>query len=189
MAEEHSTDLVEYRLVPGFSRYCVGSDGSVWSSYSRSWRRLRVSVDHHGYPRVGLCKRGAGGRTTTVHSIILAAFVGPRPLGCECRHLNGIPNDNRLANLCWGTHAENQMDSVRHGTASPGKSHPASKLTEAAVREIRKQYGAGNSLSYLAQAFGVSPRTITKVILREAWKHIVAPPYSCRSEQRECRNL
>lgn len=57
-------------------------------------------------------------RTHTVHSLVLEAFVGPRPEGLLCRHLNGVPSDNRVENLAWGTGSENQYDSVKHGSHS-----------------------------------------------------------------------
>lgn len=59
---------------------------------------------------------GAETRTFTVHSVALAAFVGPRPEGLDIRHLNGIPDDNRVTNLVYGTAAENAADrDKRHG--------------------------------------------------------------------------
>jgi hypothetical protein len=42
----------------------------------------------------------------------------------QCRHLNGIPTDNRIENLCYGTISENIRDQVRHGTHyAAGKTH------------------------------------------------------------------
>lgn len=55
--------------------------------------------------------------TCTAHRLVLEAFVGPRPKGMECRHLDGDPANNRLGNLVWGTKIENETDKVRHGTA------------------------------------------------------------------------
>lgn len=52
-----------------------------------------------------------------VHTLVLLAFVGPRPAGMEARHLNGNASDNRLENLRYGTRAENVQDMVRHGVA------------------------------------------------------------------------
>lgn len=46
-----------------------------------------------------------------VHQLVLEAFVGPRPEGCEVLHLNHVPDDNRLENLRYGTRSENiKMD-------------------------------------------------------------------------------
>lgn len=55
-------------------------------------------------------------RTFTVHSVVMLTFVGPRPEGLEIRHLNGIPDDNSLTNLVYGTALENAEDrDDRHG--------------------------------------------------------------------------
>lgn len=50
------------------------------------------------------------------HQIVLLAFVGPRPVGHEVRHLDGNPENNRLENLRYGTPSENAADKLRHGT-------------------------------------------------------------------------
>ncbi len=66
-----------------------------------------------------------------VHRLVLLAFKGPRPDGQYCRHLNGVPTDNRLANLAWGTKSENTFDKVGHGT------HPHASKTTLSLIEIR----------------------------------------------------
>lgn len=50
-----------------------------------------------------------------VHRLVLTTFVGPCPEGMECCHNNGVHGDNRLQNLRWDTHSENQKDLVRSG--------------------------------------------------------------------------
>lgn len=51
------------------------------------------------------------GNSRTVHSLVMEAFVGPRPEGHEILHLNEDPSDNRLVNLKYGTRSENmKMD-------------------------------------------------------------------------------
>lgn len=55
-------------------------------------------------------------RSILVHRLVLEAFDGPCPEGMECRHLDGDPTNNRLANLRWGTRSENNLDRVAHGT-------------------------------------------------------------------------
>lgn len=59
------------------------------------------------------------GKTTCyqVHRLVLLAFAGPCPNGLQVRHLNGIPGDNRLENLTYGTPKENITDRDHvHGT-------------------------------------------------------------------------
>jgi hypothetical protein len=61
--------------------------------------------------------------TVFVHKLILLAFVGPCPDGMECCHNNGIASDNRLENLRWDTHKNNNADRKRHGNYKKGKEH------------------------------------------------------------------
>jgi hypothetical protein len=50
-----------------------------------------------------------------VHTLVLTAFVGPRPLGKEGCHYDGDHFNNRLTNLRWGTPTENAADLARYG--------------------------------------------------------------------------
>ncbi len=110
-------NVAEWREIPGTAgNYLVSDDGRVWSRPRRSATGgvLSPGRDSHGYPMVGLWVDGKQ-RTRLVHSLVLGAFVGPRPEGMECRHLDGDKTNNRLGNLAWGTHSDNMQDRVRHG--------------------------------------------------------------------------
>ena len=52
----------------------------------------------------------------TVSSLVLEAFVSPRPHKMVVRHLNGNAQDDRLCNLTWGTQSDNILDKIHHGT-------------------------------------------------------------------------
>jgi len=62
-------------------------------------------------------------KTVLVHKLVLLAFVGPAPDGMECCHNNGIASDNRIENLRWDTHRNNNGDRKRHGNYPTGKNH------------------------------------------------------------------
>jgi len=73
------------------------------------------------YPKASLLKSGhvrvfLSGRSRTVHSLVATSFIGPYPDGHEVRHINGVPSDNRVGNLVYGTKSENSYDSITHGT-------------------------------------------------------------------------
>lgn len=61
--------------------------------------------------------------TVAVHKLVLLAFVGPCPNGMECCHKNGIASDNRIENLRWDTHKNNNADRKLHGNYKTGKEH------------------------------------------------------------------
>lgn len=56
-----------------------------------------------------------GRNDKTIHSLVLEAFVGPRPDGLMARHLDDDPTNNHLHNLTWGTRSENSNDAVKNG--------------------------------------------------------------------------
>ncbi len=81
--------------------------------------RARIRSQYNstfGYKETRVGTSGTGIRTVRVHVLVAEAFIGPRPEGSECRHLNGNPADNRVSNLAWGTRSENNRDAVAHGT-------------------------------------------------------------------------
>ena len=88
---------------------CSGKiKGTYWST--KKGRQLRPGRNTpSGHVTVALGK----GNSRCVHALVLLAFVGPPKKDQECRHLNGIANDNRLENLAWGTRSENLHDKVR----------------------------------------------------------------------------
>ena len=49
-----------------------------------------------------------------VHRAVLHAFVRPPEEGEKGLHRNGLPHDNRLENLYWGTDKDNAEDRSRH---------------------------------------------------------------------------
>ena len=107
--------------IPGYEgSYEVSDLGRVRSldritDRGRNWRGrfMTPSVMPTGYLTVTLWRDGKQ-RTHLVHRLVLTTFVGPSE--SEVRHLHGDPSDNRLSELAWGTHSENQFDQVLHGT-------------------------------------------------------------------------
>lgn len=125
-----------------------------------------------GYPKVFLQKDGRFSRKT-IHSLVLAAFISPRPRGHVSRHKNGIKTDNRAENLEWGTQKQNMQDKYQHGTAFLGERHALAKLKKEDVLEIRRlykrvSYGKSNARE-LATRFKVSKENINHIVRRQGW--------------------
>lgn len=67
-----------------------------------------------GRPSVNLAKDGHA-KTRLVPTLVLIAFVGPRPAGLDGCHNDGDASNNRVTNLRWDTRSANCYDRVRHG--------------------------------------------------------------------------
>lgn len=109
-----------------------------------------------------------------VHQLVLQVFVGPRPEGMICRHLDGDPTNNRPSNLRWGTPKENSEDMMRHGThvAHKGEACHLSKLTEPEIREIIRLRETGISTSKIGRMFGVHQSLVSRIANRRLWAHV-----------------
>jgi hypothetical protein len=125
---------------------------------------LRIQgVDKDGYKRVGLYakKRGLKPMNVPVHRLVLETFVGPCPQGTEGSHIDGDTANNRLDNLCWESHFDNEQRKNEHGT----RWFKEPTLTPEEVEQIRSQYiPRKNSQRALGEKYGVCEDTILKVI-------------------------
>lgn len=111
--------------------------------------------------------------TRTVHSLVMEAFVGPRPKGLVVCHGPGGVLDNRLVNLSHGTHSKNSgEDRLRDGTLIRGEDIKGSVLTERVVIECRKRYAAGETATVLAAEFGVNAGTMGEAVTGGTWAHL-----------------
>ena len=120
-------------------------------------RELSLNVSTGGYLKVTLV---VGGKTKSINSHILVAeaFLGKRPEGMVVCHCNGVPKDNRVENLRWDTHLENNLDRKRHGTMPEGEKHPMAKMKASDIafirdnklttRQVREKYGISNSQAF-----------------------------------------
>lgn len=108
-----------------------------------------------------------------IHRLVLEAFVGPRPPGHEACHGPRGGQDDSLDNLRWGTRASNTADRFRDGTVLRGVDNGYARLTEEAVRQIRKRYAdGGTTMRQLADLYGVGVTAVYMVIHRATWRHV-----------------
>ncbi len=127
------------RLSPPFDSYAVDEEGNVWSqnkkwrnTFGDRWRPLRPRKrNRSAHLQVILCLSARERKAFLVHRLVLETFIGPCPSGLECRHLNGDPTDNRLANLVWGTKLDNTVDYILHNHK---KKNPNSNLLRSTIR-------------------------------------------------------
>lgn len=133
--------------------------GRKYKSGKRGALSVRLKVDNE-YKRF------------KVHHLVLEAFVCHRPYKCECAHLDGNIENNRLNNLQWVTHKENEDHKRTHGTLLCGGRMPNAKLTDNNVREIFRMADNGCSHGIIADKFKVNRRNITNILCGNRWKHL-----------------
>jgi NUMOD4 motif-containing protein/HNH endonuclease len=171
MATDDATPPETWKPVVGYEGlYMVSDLGNVRSLRRSSRPRLRGDLLSPGMSaksgrfKVALC-RDSKQKTVYVHRLVLEAFVGPCPEGCEALHGPRGPLVNSLDNLSWGTRSQNQgPDMLRDGTSRRGKPRKL-KFTEAMVLECRRRYAAGEAQLALAAEFSVSPSAMSQAII------------------------
>lgn len=137
--------IEQWRDIPGHPHYQASNMGRIRSldhqtAYTTPQGHNKTITKHGkilkpkvSAPRNG-SNRGAALRVSiwedgkavsrTVHSLVMLAWVGPRPTNKLIRHLDDDYTNNKVRNLRYGTPRENQLDSVRLGN------HTGSKKTK-----------------------------------------------------------
>lgn len=96
-------------------KYQVSSFGNIKSlSYKNVWpeKILSKSIMKTWYQKIELCKFWKQS-SYTVHRLVAKAFI-KNPYNKPCvNHINWVRSDNRIENLEWCTHSENNKHSYR----------------------------------------------------------------------------
>ncbi len=181
---------VRYKPVLGFPGYKVGDDGSVWSCIKmipqkggrfgfkskigkRRLRRLQPGTNNRGdgYGLVVLRRKGRS-YTRTIHRLVLETFIGLRPPGCQCRHLDGNTSNSCLSNLQWGSPKENAADKYAHGTQQYGESHHRLKYSEKRILRILSKGYSGMKPVEISKEENISREYIARILRGDVWSHL-----------------
>ena len=171
-------DVEKWKPIEGYELlYCVSSIGRIGSYYHDAthvitdFKLKEQSLDQDGYKRISLYdkKGGKDPVNKSVARLVLEAFVGPCPPGKEASHLDNDRTNNRLSNLLWESHAENEERKKKFGTRPKA---PNAKLTEEDVLKIRQMYDPYKTTQkQLSEMFGVSEDSIYHIINEHTWKN------------------
>ncbi|MDQ3540762.1 MAG: hypothetical protein M3440_08755 [Chloroflexota bacterium] len=75
--------------------------------------------------------------------------------------------------LFLGTNADNHEDKMAKGRQARGERIATAKMTADQVIVARFKFATGNvSRAALAREYGISERTMGKLLRRECWKHV-----------------
>jgi len=162
-----------WRPIPGFEGYYeVSNLGQVKSlarkdRLGRSYPEKMLKLDCSAkYPMVVVWKNNKK-KTKRVHSIVLLAFEGPRPMGLVSRHFpDQRTSNNYIINLSYSTHEINQADRIANETYHVWKKLPWTKLTEEQVSQI---FHATGKKTEIAKRFNISLRQVWRIKRGENW--------------------
>lgn len=163
--------------VVGFEgRYSVSDLGNVMSMNYRGTGMMRLLVPAatwDGYVRVCLLKDGKQ-VSKRIHSLVMAAFVGPRPSKHDINHKSGVKTDNSLSNLEYCSSSQNRLHAYKIGAQVPmcGEAHPSAKLNEEKVRDVKRRLAAGETRASIARLHGVGASSITLIAQGKRWRSL-----------------
>lgn len=176
-----NNSIEQWKAIPEFPGYEASSHGRIRSrhkqygganrGWSDEWRVLIPKNDKDGYQTVTPfrdCKQFI----RKVHHLVLLAFVGPKPDGMVCRHLDGNRQNNRADNLKWGTHQENSDDRFRHGTTCMADKHYRATISNETVLQLRAMALAGVGYPEIAKRFGMNYSTAVDAIVGRTFQYL-----------------
>ena len=171
----NTLEAIRLRSIADYPNYSVDSEGNVYGPKGV----LKPNLNSRGYCNVSLVNRPHGVRKVKSHSIhrLVAAAFMERPSECaEVNHKNGNKADNSLANLELATPSENTRHAFTHlgrkpvKNPSPGQRNGRAKLSEADIPAIFAARALGLSQQKIAEKFGVSQVSISRVLLGKSFR-------------------
>lgn len=116
----------------------------------------------------------AGRRNAYAHRLSWEIHFGLIPKGLlVCHHCDNRPCVNP-DHLFLGTQADNQADMVAKGRSLRGTRHNMARLSEAAVREIRRLWEVGGLTQVeIGIRFGVNKGLVSAIVRGKTWRHLL----------------
>jgi HNH endonuclease len=172
------------KKIPGFDGYEITSDGKLYCVDKRKYRKI-PKPNKLGYSRYTITDGQGKSHHVGVHSLILMAFVGPRPKGFHAAHLDGNPRNNTLKNLKWASPKENSSHRILHGTLPFGSKVKAAKISEKDVMWLRKNYKFiknKSNIGLLAKKLKINVQNAREIVHGYHWKQVDCMPVPARRQ-------
>lgn len=169
-----------WRPIPGWEGVYEASDQGnirrIISAHGAPISRSMKPIHHNqGYRYVRLRFKG---RTSVslIHSLVMQAFVGDRPLGFDINHIDGDKTNNTISNLEYVTRSENHIHAYRvlgrPKVRCTGEKNSRAKITTKDADAIKREYGKGiKSQREIGLMFGISQAQVSSIVRNVSWQH------------------
>lgn len=158
---------IKNKSIKKYENYLVDIMGNVYSIRSKKYLK---PLKRKGYLYVTLSNNGS--KQFSIHRLVMETFIENKENKPIINHINSDKGDNRLINLEWVTHKENNEHMVKQGNNlnKDGINNHMSKLTE---KEVVNIYKSKLSAMKLSSIYGVNVRQIYRIKNKERWKSIL----------------
>lgn len=136
-------------------------------------RVLKASIDSGGYEMISLWRNNKG-KWVRVHQLVARAFIDNPEGKRTINHINGDKTVNKVSNLEWATHSENNQHAHNKGlmNVARGEDSPKSKLSNADVKTIRGFMAMGLKNIDIANAYGIDDSQISRIRSGKVWQTV-----------------
>lgn len=150
--------------VPNYSHYHVTKGGDVYSNYSGTWEKKKLSFKSSGYLQVNLFNDKSVKKLWKVHRLVAIVHIpNPDNLPCVC-HKDNIRSNNFYRNLYWGTHKTNQEQMYSEGR-NLGIEYKNGFTYNKMYRALRMSQ-KGYSQTYIAKRLNSNQPNISRLLKR-----------------------
>jgi hypothetical protein len=166
--------MIRWETIPSFESYEINDRGDVRRRVKAKTRQALIPMHPtklNGYLRVGLRSNNKY-YSRFVHTLVMLAFVGPKPDGMQVCHNDNNPFNNNLSNLRYDTPKGNSKDKRANGTFPSGEANGNAALSRKDVlyiRNVYKRYSRTHGSGPLSKQFGVTQECILNAATGRAW--------------------